>query len=186
MDPSLLARSTNSSTGLASVGVDPVLLEAAIVGTCSGLEMAAIAPEPIGASRRNHSRHAVTVMVGLVGYHSGNMALNVSDLVMKHMAARLLGEPVHDLNEATIDAILEIGNMIAGSIKGNLQGSGYALSHISLPSLVVGQSYNMVYARGINSVTVEFEVPELPFDTFNERFFSTTVSLLRHAGRTAG
>jgi hypothetical protein len=42
----------------------------------------------------------------------------------------------------------------------------------------------MVYARGIHSVTVEFEVPELPFDTFNERFFSTTVSLLRHAGRT--
>jgi chemotaxis protein CheX len=177
---------THELNGTFGIGVDPVLLEAAIAGTCSGLEMAEIVPEPIGASRRNHSRHAVTVMVGLVGHHSGNLALNVSDLVMKHMASRLLGEPVGELNESTIDAILEVGNMIAGGIKGRLLGSGYALSHISLPSLVVGQSYNMVYARGIQSVTVEFEVPGLPFDTFNDRFFSTTVSLLRGTGRASG
>lgn len=166
-------------------GVDIVLLDAALAGTSSGLEMAEIVPEPVGASRRNHSVHAVTVVVGLVGHHSGNMALNVSELVMKHMASKLLGEPVHEINEQSIDAILEVGNMIAGGIKGRLQGSGYALSHISLPSLVVGQSYNMVYARGIQSVTVEFEVPGLPLDAFDQRFFSTSVSLLRGTGRGA-
>lgn len=178
-------RSPEATSSL-QLGVDPVLLDAAIAGTCTGLEMAEIVPEPIGASRRNHSRHAVTVMVGLVGHHSGNLALNLSELVMKHMASRLLGEPVSELNESTIDAILEVGNMIAGAIKGRLLGSGYALSHISLPSLVVGQSYNMVYARGIQSVSVEFEVPGLPFDAFNERFFSTTVSLLRGTGKVPG
>lgn len=164
-------------------GVDPVLLDAVIVGTRCGLEMAAVVPEPIGASRRSHSRHAVTVLVGLVGHHSGNLALNLSELVMKHLASRLIGETISELNEPAIDAILEVGNMVAGAVKGRLSGSGYALSHISLPSLVVGQSYNMVCSRGIQSVSVEFELPELPFDAFDERFFSTTVSLLRAPGR---
>lgn len=177
-----LERSLNGATHV-GLGVDPVLLEAIIIGTRGGLEMADIIPAPIGASRHNNSRHAITVLVGLIGHHSGALALNVSDSMMKHMASQLLGEAISHLSEAAIDAILEVGNMIAGGIKGHLEGSGYTLSHISLPSLVVGQSYSMVYARGIQSVTVEFEVPGLPFDPLNEQFFSTTVSLLRGPGR---
>lgn len=162
--------------------VDQLLLKALIAGTRSGLEMAGVIPEPVGASRLTQARHAITVMVGLVGKHSGNMALNLSETGMMYLAGRLLGEPMKELNEESIDAIMEVGNMIGGAIKSPLRNTGYAISHISLPSLIFGRSLSMVYARGIKTVSVEFEIPGLPFSTMNDRFFSTTISLLQGSG----
>jgi CheY-specific phosphatase CheX len=162
--------------------VDHQLLSALIAGTRSGLEMTGIVPEPVGASRLTQARHAITVMVGLVGKHSGNMALNLSEVGMMFVAGRLLGTPVTELNEDSIDAIMEVGNMIGGAIKGPLRNTGYAISNISLPSLIFGRSVSMVYARGIKTVSVEFEICELPFNTMNDRFFSTTISLLQGSG----
>ena len=40
----------------------------------------------------------------------------------------------------------------------------------------------MVYTRGIKSVSVEFELCDMPFGKMNARYFSAAVSLLRSAG----
>jgi hypothetical protein len=40
----------------------------------------------------------------------------------------------------------------------------------------------VVYARGINTVNVEFEIPGLPVSMLNDRFITVGISLLRGSG----
>lgn len=163
-------------------GVDPVLLAATVRGTRMGLSMTQANIVPVGTSRLTTARHAVTIMVGLVGVHSGNIALNFSEAAAKHLAAGLLHTIVDEMNEICIDAVMELGNMVAGGIKRELVSSEFAIENISLPSLVLGQSYSMAYSRGIRTVSVEFELPDMPFSPLNGRFFSSTLSLLSGTG----
>ncbi|MGC4090428.1 MAG: chemotaxis protein CheX [Polyangiaceae bacterium] len=162
--------------------VDALLLHAVMHGVKTGLQMTGAKVTPVGASRLTSARHTITVMVGLVGGHSGNLALNLSEEATLMLASGLLGEPQRELNEDAVDAIMELGNMVAGAIKAPLAGTFYAISNISLPSLILGKSYSMVYTRGIKSVSVEFELCEMPFQSMNARYFSANVSLLRSPG----
>ena len=162
--------------------VDPVLLDVIIQGTNRGLEMAEVIPVPVGASRLSTARHGVSIFVGLVGRSSGNVMLNVSEAGMLYLTSRLLGEPQGDLGDNNIDAMMEIGNIVAGAMKDLLSGTDHAVREISLPSLVFGQSYATVYARGITTVSVEFELPGFPASKQWDRYFSTTISLMRRSG----
>jgi CheY-specific phosphatase CheX len=162
--------------------VDPLLLDVIIKGTERGLEMAEVVPGPVGASRLSTARHGVSVFVGLVGQSSGNVMLNVSEEGMLFLTSRLLGEPQTELTDDNIDAMMEIGNIVAGAMKDLLFGTDHAVREISLPSLVFGQSYSMVYARGITTVSVEFELPGFPASKRWDRYFSTTISLMRRSG----
>ncbi len=164
------------------LGVDPVLLVAAVQGTHVGLAMTGAKLLPVGTSRLTTARHAVTAMVGLVGVHSGNVALNMSESAAMYLASGLLATPITDINEDCVDAIMEIGNMVAGGIKTFLAPTPYAMQNISLPSLVLGQRYSMAYSRGIRTVSVEFELTGMPFSLMNDRFLSSTLSLLGTAG----
>lgn len=162
--------------------VDAHLLETTVSGTLTGLRMTGVVPRAVGASRLVSARHPISVLVGLVGKHSGNMALNMSERAMLFLAGRLLAEDQAAISEDSIDAIMEIGNMVAGSIKTPLRTTGYEIENISLPSIIIGQSYNVVYARGIKTVAVEFELTEIAYSSMNDRFFTTSVSLLRGSG----
>jgi len=164
------------------MGVDPILLKAVVHGTDIGLKMTNVKLMPIGTSRITTSRHGITVMVGLVGRHSGNMALNLSEAAALHLAGALLERTFDCIDEDCVDAIMELGNMVAGGVKGTLVDSSFAIDNISLPSVVIGRNYAMGYARGISAVSVEFELPEMPFSSMNARYFSTTLSLLRTSG----
>jgi len=164
------------------MGVDQTLLKAVVHGTEIGLKMTNCKLVPIGTSRITTSRHGISVMVGLVGRHSGNMALNLSEAAARHLAGALLDRSFDTIDEDCIDAIMELGNMVAGAVKGTLIDSSFAVDNISLPSVVIGQNYAMGYSRGISAVSVEFELPEMPFSSMNARYFSTTLSLLRSSG----
>jgi len=164
------------------LGVDPLLLKAVIHGTDIGLRMTHAKLVPVGTSRMTTSRHGMTVMVGLAGRCSGNVALNLSDAAALHLAGGLMGNQPTRVDEECIDAIMELGNMVAGGVKRVLADSNRSVDNISLPSLVIGHSYSMGFARGISVVSVEFELPEMPFFAMNARYISTTLSLLRTSG----
>jgi CheY-specific phosphatase CheX len=159
--------------------INDSLLKAVVHGTNQGLEMAAIVPEPVGASRINQTRREISVMVGLVGMSNGTLTINMSERAMLFLAGKLLFEEQEEVSEDNVDAICEVGNMIAGCTKEALEGTDYALSNISVPSLIFGANYNVHFTRGIDSCTVEFELPDLPFAFYNDRIFTTTISLLR-------
>ena len=77
---------------------------------------------------------------------------------------------------------MEIGNMIAGCAKDRLNERGCEVQAISVPSLILGASYDVYYARGIRTVSVQFEIDAIPVAYHRDRIFSTTVSLLRRLG----
>ncbi|MEE9386074.1 MAG: chemotaxis protein CheX [Nannocystaceae bacterium] len=162
--------------------VDTTLLSAVITGTVGGMSMTGIKPVPVGASRYSASRHSHAVMVGLVGRSSGSVSLNMSESGMLFLAGQLMGEPAHHLDEDAIDAAMELGNMTAGCIKEELVATEYDVSAISLPSLIIGSSYAVMFARGIITLSVEFEIGDVPVTQSNERLFCTTISLLRGSG----
>jgi CheY-specific phosphatase CheX len=164
------------------VGVDSSLLKAVLHGTELGLRMTRCKLTPVGTSRIAMSRHGITVGVGLVGRHSGNMALNLSEAAALHLAGALLGSSFHCMDEDCIDAVMELGNMVAGGMKRMLAETVYVIENISLPSLVMGHSYAVGHSRGVQAVSVEFELPEMPFSSMSARYFSTTLSLLRSSG----
>jgi CheY-specific phosphatase CheX len=164
------------------LGIDPDLLRACVHGTNLGIRMTRAALVPVGASRLTTARHGVTVMVGLVGAHSGNLALNLSEAGALYLANGLLGTSMTEVGEDCIDAVMEIGNMVAGGIKAALTETRYAMSSISLPSLIWGRQYDMAYARGISVVSVEFEIMQMSFASMSSRCLSSTLSLMRGAG----
>ena len=98
---------------------------------------------------------------------------------MLWLAGKLLFEEQDAVNEETIDAIMEVGNMVAGAIKEELVGTAFEAENISVPSLILGANYNVFYTRGIETVSVEFELEDIPVTFQRDRFFSATVSLLR-------
>lgn len=162
--------------------VDSTLLSAVITGTLGGLSMTGVDVVPVGASRFSASRHSLAVMVGLVGRSSGSVTMNMSEVGMLHLASQLMGEETKTLDEESIDAAMELGNMTAGCIKEALLGTSFDVNAISLPSLIIGSHYSVLFARGITTVSVEFELGGFPVTQSNDRLFSTTISLLRGSG----
>jgi CheY-specific phosphatase CheX len=161
--------------------VDDVLLEGVVRGTLRGLEMASVTPAPVGASRFFMASRPVSVLVGLTGQCNGQVALNLSERGLLHLAGRMLMEDSIELGEAAFDSIMEVGNLVAGSIKEELRGTAFEADQLTVPSLVLGASYSIFYARGMSSVAVEFEIEELPVTFDRDRFFTTSVSVIRRA-----
>ncbi len=162
--------------------LDEDLCGALIEGTLGALSMADLTPPAIGASRLASSASEFAVIVGLVGRDSGNLTLNASRAGMMHLAGALMGEPYTEVTEEVFDAVMEIGNMIAGGVKTRLIDTKYEIKHLSLPSIILGAAYQMYYSRGMSTCTVVFELEELPLHHFEDRFFSVSVSLLRGSG----
>lgn len=172
----------DSESALTALKIDHDLFRAIVQGTRAGLQMANILPHPVGCSRISANRHPVTVIVGLTGHLSGNLALNFSEEAMLYIAGKILGEPQHQLTDDCADAIMEVGNIIAGSAKTSLEPTRYQISAISLPSLILGASHSMLFARGIEAVSVEHELRDMPLRAAQSRIFSTTISWLAKSG----
>ncbi len=164
------------------LSVDPVLLNATIMGTQGGLEMCGICPGAVGTTCFFTPRNPLSVIVGLVGKSSGTVTLNLTEAGMLHLVGKLMGDEMTQVDEDAIDGIMEIGNMVAGQVKDALVETSFEISNISLPSVIFGHGYQVLYSRGLSTCGVEFELADLPFSLMNDRFFSSTVSLLPGSG----
>jgi CheY-specific phosphatase CheX len=165
------------------IEVNPTLLKSVVGATKRGLEMTRAQLVPVGASRLSSGMRGVSAIVGFTGTTTGSMTLNLSEPAACFLAGRLLEQEFTALTEDCLDALMELGNMVAGAHKELLAGTEFAVGAISLPSLICGASFSSVYARGISTVQVEFELPELPVTMMHERLFRSSVSLLRSSGR---
>ena len=167
---------------LNKLAVDAVLLSATIQGTEEGLSMCGLTPKAVGATCFFTPRNPMSVIVGLVGQSSGTVTLNLSEAGVLHLVNSLTGEENSVVDEESIDGIQEIGNMVAGRVKDILMKTEYEIENISLPSVIFGHGYQVLYSQGINTCSIEFELEGMPFSLKNDRFFTCTVSLLPSAG----
>jgi CheY-specific phosphatase CheX len=163
--------------------LNPTLLKSVVDATKRGLEMTGVKALPVGASRLISGMHGVSAIVGFTGQNSGSITLNLTEPAALYLGSRFLDEEHTTLTETCLDAIMEMGNIIAGSHKELLGGSEFHVAAISLPSLIYGESFSTVYARGITTVQVEFELPELTVARMQDRIFRSSISILRSSGR---
>lgn len=155
------------------------MVDAIVRSTNSGLQMAGLTPRTVGLSTLPARSQEVAVVIGLVGRRNGTVTLNLSQRAVLHLANRFV-EGTHDqVNEHVLDAVGEITNIVAGRLKGELSDPSFGVSTISCPSIIIGADYHVYQFRGFQTVSVEFELEELPVIFWRERLFSTTVSLSR-------
>ena len=80
------------------------------------------------------------------------------------------------MNEDTVDAACELGNMVAGQFHTRLSGTAYHFDGISLPAFVYGANYNIYHLKNITTVSVTFEIKEVSVVHIRDKFFTSTLS----------
>ena len=130
-----------------------------IEGTVAGLSMSGIKPDAVGVSRFSAASRELSVIVGLHGKRNGNMTLNLSERTAIFLAGKLLGTNQAEMSEETIDAICEIGNMVAGKFHTLLHPTPWRFDGISLPALIFGANYNLYHLKNIITVSGHLRDP---------------------------
>lgn len=160
------------------VNVNEQLANVLIKCTGDGLMMAGLKPQPIGISKLMQSKGTVSAIIGFVGPWSGSMIINTSESTACFLAGSLLGEKLNALDNQGLDSLSEIANMIAGGAKSALSTTEYKSDRISVPSIIVGD-ISSFFARGMVSVSVEFEIPEMPVKPGEIGTFTVNLSLMK-------
>lgn len=158
--------------------IDETLMGCIIRATADGLAMAEIAPRAVGVSRFQVQSRELAVLVGLHGKRSGNMTVSLSEATAVFLASRLVGEEFARLDEDVVDAVCEIGNIVAGAIKEELAGTEFEFDAISLPGLVFGAGYTFYHVKNIVSASVTFELAEVSVRQLRDKFFSTSLAFM--------
>lgn len=161
------------------VDLNEALVDAIIRSTHAGLQMAGLSPRPVGISTLPARPQEVAVVIGLVGRRNGTVTLSFSQRAVLLLANRFTDSAQTEVNEEVLDAVGEITNIVAGRIKGELADPAFGVTSISCPSIIIGADYHLYQFRGFQTVSVEFEIEELPIMFWRERLFSATLSLTR-------
>ena len=164
---------------MSGLKINEKLLDSLILATREGLEMTGIDPTPVGATRMMSMKRDISVLISLVGKNNGTLGINLSRAAAAFLAARLLDEESTEPTDDSLDGICELGNMIAGRIKEILSPSEFAFDDISCPALIIGANYDLYHYKGMTSASVEYEIGELPMILLHDRFFTTSISLVR-------
>lgn len=161
------------------LNLDEQIVSVLIKCTRDGLVMAGLKPNPVGLSKHPQSKGTVSSIIGFVGPFSGSMIINTTDDCACFMAGRLLGETLNVLDNQTLDGLCEIANIIAGGAKAALSTTEYKFDRISVPSVIVGNNFSISHYRGMTSVSVEFELPEMPIKPGDRGTFSVNISMMK-------
>ena len=102
------------------------------------------------------SGYHLTGMVGLTGGLTGMLAFHCDKEFALRVASNMLGDETLENERVVFDAIGEVTNMIAGSLKLKLSVNGQAIS-ISLPSVVIGNDYRVENTTQTRREVVHFE-----------------------------
>jgi chemotaxis protein CheX len=104
------------------------------------------------------ARHAlppegdITAMVGLAGGLCGVLSVRCSLETANLLASKMLGSNTAEAESATRDALGEIANVVAGSLKTEIPGLEDAC-FLSTPTVVIGHNFQ-VYSLGNSATTV--------------------------------
>jgi chemotaxis protein CheX len=163
-----------------ALGADPLLLSPILASVESALAMCDTAAHCVGITTvPGHDAGCVTGMIGVHGEVSGFVTVNMAQRVALSMVGRLLQDRFDALSAQVIDGVGEITNMIAGGIKKGVGGTPWRFSHVTVPSVIVGQNYHLAFAQGFKYLCVTFEHQNEEALLLEDRLIQVAVSLLR-------
>ena len=95
------------------------------------------------------------------------------------LVGNMLQEEFHVVNREVIDGVGEITNIVSGGVKNGLVGTPWSFSRITVPSVIVGQNYQIAFTQGLQYFAATFEVQDSESVMFQERLLQVAVSLFR-------
>ncbi|MFT5197558.1 MAG: CheY-specific phosphatase CheX [Planctomycetota bacterium] len=152
-------------------------------GTSTGLQMAMVTPTFLKDDTELETDGCASAMIHFNGKVSGSFFLNMDKEALLYLASEMLMEEQKEINDDVIDALGEIANLTAGATKDVLQSAGIEVEGISVPSVMMGSSFQLFHTPETRMQSVTFvlegmqEVPE------EKRKFSINVALATLSSR---
>jgi len=172
--------STATADNLSAVSADPVLLSAVISSVESCLAMCDTEAKCVGVSSvPTRDPGKITGMIGVHGSVSGFITVNMAETVAMSAVGGLLQDRFERLTPQVIDGAGEMTNIISGGIKSGLAGSAWAFSHVTVPSVIVGQNYQIAYVKGLQFISATFEHTNDEALMLDDRIIKVSISLIR-------
>lgn len=163
-----------------SLVADPTLLDAVVSSVDGCLTMCDAHARCVGMSTvPMRDAATVTGMIGVHGSVSGFITVSMSETVAMSTVSGLLQEQQSRLTSQVVDGVGEIANIIAGGIKKGLAKSSWAFTHVTVPSVIIGQNYHIAYARGLEYFSAAFEYEKDEILTLDDRLMQVAMSLIR-------
>jgi len=100
----------------------------------------------------------LTSMIGLAGDLKGVLAVHCPEKTAKGITGAMLGMDVEEMDEDVKDAIGEIANMVAGSLKTALASEG-TNTELAIPTTVIGKSLRTAGLSGASRFIIPFSNP---------------------------
>jgi chemotaxis protein CheX len=121
----------------------------------------------------------VTGLIGLGAKVTGFISISMPERVATLAVSGLLMEEHKAVNAQVVDGIGEITNVIAGGLKTRLSTTPWMIGNITVPSVILGDHYNISYSKGIEYNGVTFEVDDPDTLSIHDRVFSVSASLIQ-------
>lgn len=108
--------------------------------------------------RRGNSmlENSVSGIIGLAGSIKGLLAIHMPNPVALAVTSAFLGMDVDEIDEDVRDAVGELANMLAGSLKAALDPKGSEIK-LSMPSAIHGEEYSVNCLANAENLTVPFD-----------------------------
>ncbi|MGO9271401.1 MAG: chemotaxis protein CheX [Terriglobia bacterium] len=103
----------------------------------------------------------MTAMIGLAGELSGILSVRCPAAAAATLASRMLGAEVTPSDSDTRDALGEIANVIAGTLKAKVPGLDDACL-LSTPTIVIGLDYKLFSISNSTSISVALQFEGQP------------------------
>lgn len=107
--------------------------------------------------RNNCFENSVTAIVGMAGANKGMLAIHIPEPTALVITSSFLMMEVTEVDEDVKDAIGELANMVAGSIKSDLTEKGQEFK-LSIPSVVCGAEYEIDCLTESDGVCMPFTI----------------------------
>lgn len=146
-------------------------------GTNTGLQMAMVTPTFLKDDPELETKGSASAMIHFNGPVSGSFFLNMDKEALLYLAGEMLMEEQKEINEDVIDALGEIANLTAGATKDVLQAAGVDVEGISVPSVMLGSSFQMFHTPDTRLQSVTFTLDGMEGIDENRRKFSINVAL---------
>ncbi len=121
----------------------------------------------------------ITGLIGVHGQVSGFITVNMSEQVAMKAVGGLLDESFEKVTPQVVDGAGEMTNIIVGGVKNGLLGTRWAFSHVTVPSVIIGQNYQIAYSAGLEYVAAAFEHQDRETLMLDDRLLQVAISLIR-------
>lgn len=121
----------------------------------------------------------ITGIIGCHGDSSGFITINMSSFIARQLIGGFLGDEFDKLCPQVVDGVGELANIISGGIKRGLTGTQWSFNNVTIPSVIVGNHYQIAHAAGLNHASVLFELPTALTLSTHDRILKVSLALIR-------